>query len=110
MDKVAKVRGMVTAVVDRGSATVKQLQVLIGILESTRPAMRTAPLHYRRTQELLVLAIKKDWAMNRVLYLSDHIRDELQWWVSSLEEFRSSPMRNPPADIYIWSDAATKEG
>ena len=110
MEKVNKVKGLVSAVIDRGSVTVKQLQTLMGTLEATRPAVRTAPLHYRRTQALLVLATKKDWAMSKVLSISMEIEKELEWWIFSLEDFRSSPMRDPPADISIWSDAATNEG
>ena len=110
LDKVAKIRGMVSSTLSRGTATVKQLQQLMGTLESTRPAVRIAPLHYRKVQGLLVKATKKDWPMNKVLSLSDSVKEELSWWVSSLESFRSSPMRDPPVDISIWSDAATSEG
>ena len=110
MDKVDKIRGMVSSTISRGTASVKQLQTLMGTLESTRPAVRIAPLHYRRTQELLVTATKKEWPVSRILSLSDSVKQELQWWVSSLEDCRSSPMRDPPADISIWSDAATDEG
>ena len=47
MEKVNMIRGMVRATIDRGTVTVKQLQKLMGTLESTRAAVRVAPMHYR---------------------------------------------------------------
>ena len=109
-DKVAKIKTMVSSTVERGSILVKQLQVLMGTLEAARPAVRVAPLHYRKTQSLLVTATKRKWPRKRTLALSEDIRDELRWWIHSLDDFKSSPMRDPPADISIWSDASTNEG
>ena len=110
LEKVAKIGGMVRGFLDKGFISVKDLQRLMGSLESTRPAVRTAPLHYRKTQALLVLATKRKWAMKKVLSISEGIKSELLWWVVKLPSHRSSPMRDPPAEISIWSDAATNEG
>ena len=48
--------------------------------------------------------------MKKTLDISSDMRKELTWWIDSLLSNRSSPMRDPPADISIWSDAATNEG
>ena len=110
MAKVEKIGALVRKVVDAGSLSVKELQCLMGSLESTRPAVRVAPLHYRRTQALLVTATKKKWPTKKILVISELVKKELMWWSQSLPSCRSSPMRDPPADISIWSDAATSEG
>ena len=110
MAKVEKIGALVRKVINAGSLSVKDLQCLMGSLESTRPAVRVAPLHYRKTQALLVTATKKKWPMKKVLKISELVKVELTWWSQSLPSFRSSPMRDPPAEISIWSDAATSEG
>ena len=70
LDKVEKVAGFVRSVVEDRGITVKRLQCLMGTLESTRSAVRVAPMHYRRTQALLVTATNKDWPTKKVLTLS----------------------------------------
>ena len=109
-EKVRKIESLTASFLGKEFITVKQLQVLMGTLESTRPAVRVAPLHYRKTQALLVLATRRKWSMKRALVISQGIKDELTWWVRELSNHSSSPMRDPPAQISIWSDAATSEG
>ena len=108
--KVEKIQSLASSALFQGSISVKKLQKLMGTLESSRPAVRTAPLHYRKLQELLVRATKKKWPMKRIIPFPPSAQAEPTWWRDSLPSFRSSPMRDPPVDISIWSDAVTKEG
>ena len=61
MEKVRKIGAMAAGAVERGSILVKELQCLMGSLESNKLAVSVAPLHYRRTLALLVLATKRKW-------------------------------------------------
>jgi hypothetical protein len=110
ISKVIAIQKILEGPLSTGSVTVKGLQRILGTLESTRPAVTTAPLHYRAAQALLVIATKRKWEDSRILSLSSAIFQEFLWWSEELLHHRSSPIRPPIVDLSLWTDAASVAG
>ena len=104
--KIEKLVKQVGTVLDDGGLTVKNLQRLMGRLESIRFVFRDAPLFYRALQRKLNMFRKKE----RKFLSLDHslsMKRELFWWFSEFPKnhtVRSLLIR--PVSITITSDAA----
>ncbi|KAL9980102.1 hypothetical protein ACROYT_G008645 [Oculina patagonica] len=82
--------------------TLRNLASLIGLLESSRPAIWRAPLHFRHLQCDLIWGLQ----MNRESYdaritLSTSARGELTWWLENTRSTNGSPVHLPPPDMQI---------
>ena len=91
------------------SITLRNLASLIGLLESSRPAIWRAPLLFRHLQSDLIRGLQ----MNQEFYdalitLSSSARVELAWWLKHTLNTNSSPAHLPPPDMIITTDASKK--
>ena len=92
------------------SITLRNLaSFLIGLLESSRPAIWRAPLHFRHLQSDLIRGLQ----MNQEFYdalitLSSSARVELAWWLKHTLNTNGSPVHLPPPDMIITTDASKK--
>ena len=89
--------------------TLRNLASLIGLLESSRPAIWRAPLHFRHLQCDLIWGLQ----MNRESYdaliaLSMSARGELTWWLKNTCNTNGSPVHLPPPDMLMTTDASMK--
>ena len=89
--------------------TIRHLSRVLGLLEVCRPAIWSAPLHYRQLQTLQINALQR-WAnYNAPVYLTPSAKSDLSWWVTTLQTPQGSPIVLPIADLTISSDAS-KQG
>ena len=89
--------------------TIRHLSRVLGLLEACRPAVWSAPLHYRQLQTLQINALQR-WAnYNAPVDLTPSAKSDLSWWVTTLQTPQGSPIVPPIADLTISSDAS-KQG
>ena len=89
--------------------TIRHLSRVLGLLEACRPAVWSAPLHYRQLQTLQINALQR-WAnFNAPVDLTPSAKSDLSWWVTTLQTPQGSPIVPPIADLTISSDAS-KQG
>ena len=91
------------------SITLRNLASLIGLLESSRPAIWRAPLHFRHSQSDLIRGLQ----MNQEFYdalitLLSSARVELAWWLKHTLNTSGSPVHLTPPDMIITTDASKK--
>ena len=104
--KVVKVVGLALCFLEEGGLSVKQLQSLIGRLESLRPAVALAPLHYRGLQGLLKPFLQKQDSEELFLPLSQAARRDLLWWGKLSRETSTAPLRRESHSLQLSADAA----
>ena len=87
------------------SVQTRTLACLLGKLVATRPAVFTAPLHYRALQSLKISALH---AQREIVPLSQEAINDLRWWSTQLHLHCSSPILKPEALVVITSDASLR--
>ena len=104
-EKVNKLQTLCRQILKIEKPALRSIAQLLGLLESYRPAIWKAPLHFRFLQALLI----------RNLHTSDHEariqlpgkqKAEIQWWFQNIMTINGSPITVPPPDVTIFSDAA----
>ena len=85
-----------------------QTQIL-GILESARPAIWRAPLHYRMLQVQLTQGLQQNHnSYAKEVVLSAQSRQELHWWFLNTTSCNGSPIVTPSSDFTIYADASKR--
>lgn len=85
----------------------RQLASVLGTLESCRPAIWQAPLHFRYLQIRLIQALHaSDQNFNVTIALDYNSLDDLHWWVSNINSVNGSPIRPPAPTLFITTDAS----
>ena len=104
--KVAKVLDLCKFLLKKNPISLHLAQ-LQGFLESCRPAVWLAPLHFRYIQSCLIqqVALNKGSYQGTVL-LDPQAREELQWWITNIKRVNGSPIHPPATEIVITSDAS----
>ena len=87
------------------SVQTRTLACLLGKLVATRPAVFTAPLHYRALQSLKISALH---AQREIVPLSQEAINDLRWWSTQLHLHCSSPILKLEASVVITSDASLR--
>ena len=88
------------------SSTLNKLCVFTRVLEFCRPAVWSAPLHYRQLQELQISSLKR-WAdYDQQILLTRPAKLDLLWWINNLHFLKGSRILPSTADITITSDAS----
>ena len=86
-----------------------QIASVLGTLESCRPAIWQAPLHFRHLQIRMIQALHSSNQNFDVLITLDHDSlEELHWWVSNIHSVNGSPMRSPAPTLFLTTDASKK--
>ena len=105
--KVIKLRNFCVEIYSKGKITVHNLEKMLGFMESLRPAVPLAALHYRSLQKQLLVAKKGIRIPRKIVFLSQKSLAELKWWKSpsGFVAQCSAPIREPEPTVNIWSDA-----
>ena len=104
--KVTKIIGLVSGFLDRDGLTVDELQSLVGRLESVRPAVELAPLHYRSLQCLLRPFLRSEVSGSIFLPLSQGARADLRWWAELSPSRSTAPLRRDIPSVQMSADAS----
>ena len=86
--------------------SIRQISRVLGLLEFTRPAIWSAPLHYRHIQLLQIESLRRTCDFDTQVNLSKEAKLNLIWWTNNLPSLRGSPILPPTADLTISSDAS----
>ncbi|XP_068692317.1 uncharacterized protein [Montipora foliosa] len=91
------------------SIPLRNLASLIGLLESSRPAIWRAPLHFRHLQSDLIRGLQMNQeSYDALIALSPSARVELARWLRHTLNANGSPVHLPPPDMIITTDASKK--
>jgi len=101
--KVAEILKETSHLLQQPSVSTMALMRLLGKLVATKPAVPTAPLHYRALQSVKIAAIH---AHQETCILSPEAIKDLMWWRSNIPHHCSSPILKPEASMVITSDAS----
>ena len=104
-EKVEDLQERATQIMEVGDITVRQLQSLLGKLEATKPAISTAPLHFRFLQALLPKRLENIDG-NTFLPLSEPAKRDLSWWAVSMHTQTSSPLSRGDFTLRMKTDAS----
>ncbi len=89
--------------------TIRHLSRVLGLLESCRPAVWSAPLHYRQIQTLQITALQRWSNYDTLVVLTPAAKSDLLWWITALHTQQGSHIIPPIADLTTASDAS-KQG
>ena len=78
---MVKIVTLASGFLDEDGLSVDSLHSFLGRLESVRPAVELAPLHYRSLQLLVRPFLRKPKVGQIFLSLSQGARSDLQWWI-----------------------------
>ena len=104
--KILKLIDQISKILTKGGLTVKDLQRLLGRLESFRFVFQDAPLFYRALQWKLNRFRKKErkfLSLDRSLSM----KRELIWWMKKFPKYHTRrSLLSKPVSVTITSDAA----
>ena len=105
--KVTRLRNFCIDIYSKRKISVHDLEKMIGFMESVRPAVPLAALHYRSLQHQLLISKKGIRIPRKIIFLSQKSMRELKWWTSpsGFVAQCSAPIREPDPTVNIWSDA-----
>ena len=86
--------------------SIRQISRVLGLLEFTRPAIWSAPLHYRHIQLVQIESLHQTSDYNTQVNLSKKAKLDLIWWITNLPSLGGSPILPLTADLTISSDAS----
>ena len=106
-EKVVKVKSLCMKATVTPTMSARQIASLLGTLESYRPAIWQASLHFRYLQIRMIQALHVNNQNFDVFITLDHNSlEELRWWVSNINFVNSSPIRPPAPTLFITTDAS----
>ena len=109
-EKVVKVKSLCLKARMTPTMSTRQLASVLGTLQSCRPAIWQAPLHFRYLQIRLIQALHaSNQNFDVTITLDDNYLEDLHWWVSNINFVNSSPIRPPAPTLFITTDASTTE-
>ena len=108
-DKANKILDCCRRLLVSQSITLRNLASFLGLLESSRPAIWRAPLHFRHLQSDLIRGLQMNQeSYDAVIALSPSARVELAWWLKHTLNVNGSPVHLPPPEMVITTDASKK--
>ena len=112
IEKISRLQEMCAKPLLNGKCSVLSLEKIIGTIESVRPSVQLAALHYRSLQYQLLQSKRVKRDPNKTIFLSQNSISELQWWTSPMGFATNctSPIREPSPTLSIWSDANPSMG
>ena len=105
LDKIQKIVSLASCTKSRGGCTADELRSFLGRIESVRPAIETAPLHYRSLQEMMPR--RRYWSGQTFLPLTDGAQEDLLWWIHTFPLKRSGPLSRGPISLQVSTDASS---
>ena len=76
----------------------EEVSRVLGLLEFCRPAVWSAPLHYRQLQELQISLLKRWSDYDQQILLTRPDKADLLWWINNLHLLKGSRILPPTAD------------
>ena len=108
-DKANKILDCCRRLLVSQSITLRNLASFLGLLESSRPAIWRAPLHFRHLQSDLIRGLQMNQeSYDAVIALSPSARVELAWWLKHTLNVNGSPVHLPPPEMVITTDASKR--
>lgn len=88
----------------------RTLSILIGRMShASQTGIMLAPLHYRSLPRLHVQAVAHySHGRNVLIPFTFQAQADPKWWVSESNHLNSCPIRHPPTDVTLWTDAFKK--
>ena len=110
--KVDKIVSLATAFLANNGCTANELRSFLGTLESIRPVVEVAPLHYRFLQYVLRPLRKGPWRGRKFLPLSQETEQELMWWkeVFPTPPYLAAPLTRGQCSVVLKADASGNFG
>ena len=85
----------------------RRLASILGTLESCRPAIWQAPLHFRSLQIQLIQALHNSNQDFEIPVTLDHNSlGDLNWWLANVDSVNGSAVTPPAPTLFITSDAS----
>ena len=111
-EKIDRIAGLAAGFIRNGGYTADELRSFLGRLESVRPVVQVAALHYRHLQYVLRPLRKGPWKGRKFLPLSLLTREELLWWknVFPTPPYTVAPLRRGQCSVQIMADASGNYG
>ena len=105
--KVTKTIELCNALLQNRTVSLRELAQLLGFLESTRPAVWLAPLHFRHLQYCLIQQLARNkGSYDGLVCLQLLAKGELQWWISNIHQVNGSLIHPLSCEMTITSDAS----
>ena len=106
-EKVGKVKSLCLKAKVTRTMPARQMASALGTLESCRPVIWQAPLHFRYLQIRMIQALhSSNQNFDLIITLDHKSLEELHWWVSNINSVNGSPIRPPPLTLFITTDAS----
>ena len=87
-------------------ASIRDLAQTIGVIVSSFRAVPYGQMYYRELEKCKVQSLARSGGnFDRKAYISEEAADELQWWIRNIFD-AFAPIRFPPFDLTIFSDAS----
>ena len=80
--KVVKLQSLCSEAFSSASVTVLELEIIIGTMESVKPAVPLTNLYLRSLQKQLIASKHHDRNPHEIIFLSQTSLEELSWWIS----------------------------
>ena len=106
--KVTRTIELCNALLQNRTVSLRELAQLLGFLESTRPAVWLAPLHFRHLQYCLIQQLARNkGSYDGLVCLQLLAKGELQlWWISNIRQVNGSLIHPPSCEMTITSDGS----
>ncbi|MGL5405358.1 MAG: reverse transcriptase domain-containing protein, partial [Propionibacteriaceae bacterium] len=107
--RISKFREEAGRFLSRQEQAAQQWQVVIGHLSSLEKLVPHGRLHLRSLQWRL----RESWSQAKdppyfPVALTDKVRQDLAWWLDDKNLLRGVPIRTPPPEMLLFSDASTE--
>ena len=108
-EKALKLNQAATDLFYDENPTIREVAKVLGLIVSSFPGVACGPLHYRYLEQDKTTALKTNkWNFDAKMCLSSQSREELKWWIDSIES-ASNPITRGDVAITFTSDAS-KQG
>jgi hypothetical protein len=101
-DKIRKLRKSITHFLQTGLIPARALAKICGVAVAMSKAIIPAKLKLRHLYSLL--RTKRMWS--DVLSLTVEAREQLHWWLDSLDSWNGAPLTSGPVDFQLWTDSS----
>ena len=106
-EKVVNVKSLCQKAILTPTMPARQVARILGTLESCRPAIWQAPLHFRHLQIQLIHALHTaEQNFDVVISLNHKALEELKWWLLNIDSVNDSLIRPPIPTLFVTTDAS----
>ena len=108
-EKTKKLKSAVSRLLSCTSPTIREVAQVVGLIIASFPGVMYGPLHFRITEGEKSKALEQNLGnFEAHMCLTPLARNELQWWIDTLDTAENQIYRNEP-QITIHTDAS-KQG